>query len=77
MGEDEFLLVRRSAVRVSCADDRERARAGGGGSIWGERGEGGATNEASGAILSELFGGVEGEPVQDELSGVRILLELF
>jgi hypothetical protein len=27
--------------------------------------------------LSELFGGIEGEPVQDELSGVRILFELL
>jgi hypothetical protein len=27
--------------------------------------------------LSELFGEVEGEPVQDELSGVRVLFELL
>jgi hypothetical protein len=31
----------------------------------------------SGALLSELFGGVEGEPVQVELSEVRILFELL
>jgi hypothetical protein len=28
-------------------------------------------------FLSELFGGIEGEPVQVELSGVRILFELL
>jgi hypothetical protein len=27
--------------------------------------------------LSELFGGIEGEPVQVELSGVRVLFELL
>jgi hypothetical protein len=27
--------------------------------------------------LSELFGGIEGEPVQTELPGVRILFELL
>ncbi len=31
----------------------------------------------SGAVLSELFGEIEGEPVQVELSGVRILFELL
>jgi hypothetical protein len=29
----------------------------------------------SGALLSELFGGIEGEPVQVELSEVRFLSE--
>jgi lipoyl-dependent peroxiredoxin len=32
---------------------------------------------ASGALLSELLGGVEGEPVQVELSRVRVLFELL
>jgi hypothetical protein len=32
---------------------------------------------ASGAILSELLGGIAGEPVQVELSEVRILFELL
>ena len=32
---------------------------------------------ASGEVLSELFGGVEGDPVQVELWGVRVLFELL
>ena len=36
-----------------------------------------AEHDGAGAILSELFGGVERAPVQIELRAVRILFELF
>jgi hypothetical protein len=36
-----------------------------------------AAFRASGALLSELFGGIEREPVQVELSQVRFLFELL
>jgi hypothetical protein len=32
---------------------------------------------ASGAVLPELFGGIERKPVQAELSNVRVLFELL
>ena len=36
-----------------------------------------AATGASGALLSKLFDGIEGEPVQVELSEVRVLPELL
>jgi hypothetical protein len=62
------------------ADERKRA-----GTIAWEHGRGetgcGARGRAAfgpaGALLSELFGGIEREPVQVKLSQVRILFELL
>jgi hypothetical protein len=79
--EDGFPLVRSRTQGLCCAD--EHGRAGSGGTDSGEtepNGQGfaaGAGNAASGAFLSELLGGIEGEPVQTELSGVRFLSELL
>ena len=77
--EDGSLLVRRPAWGVCCADGRWRARAGrqAGGTGAGGGGENRAEDGASGAVLSELFGGVKGEPVQTGLSAVRILFKLL
>ena len=36
-----------------------------------------ASGGAAGAVLPELLGGIEGKPVQIELSQVRVLLELL
>ena len=63
-------------TELCCADELERA-AGGRQSNRSETGRNWARDEVSGPVLSELFGGTEGEPVQVELSGVRILFELL
>jgi hypothetical protein len=64
-------------MEVCCADEREQARAGWGKSRRSEAGGSGTRCGASGAFLSELFGGIERAPMQVELSGVRILFELL
>lgn len=63
---------------VCCADELERAGADcGKSSSWEDGGGGAAGGGACGEILSELLGGIEGEPVQVELCGVRVLFELL
>jgi hypothetical protein len=60
-------------VAVCCADERRATRT----RAW-SFGEGaGQSGIASRAILSKLFGGIEGKSVQVELSGVWILFELL
>lgn len=62
---------------VCCADELEWAGARSG-RCSGRKGSGsGPDGGASGEILSELFGGVEGVALQVELWGVRILFELL
>jgi hypothetical protein len=63
-------------MALSCADEREWTAA-----EFGKSGPAGGCRRtadwASGAVLSELLGGVEGAALQVELSGVRILFELL
>jgi hypothetical protein len=79
--EDGFPLVRGSAKGLCCADERKWA-----GAIAREHGRNetigcdagcGAAFGPSGALLSELFGGIERKPLQVKLSQVRILFELL
>jgi len=64
-------------VGLCCADELGRAGGGDGKSSRRAGGGGGPAGGISGAVLSELFNAVEGEPVQVELSGVRVLFELL
>jgi hypothetical protein len=77
--EDGFPLVR-GCRWACCADDGKRT------GVTGRKPRhetsgcgsgGGAEFGASGALLSELFSGIGGEPVQVEMSGVRVLFELL
>ncbi len=63
-------VARMGAGGQEQAEGRRGTGAGGGGENRAEDG-------ASGAVLSELFGGVKGEPVQTGLSAVRILFKLL
>src|ERR1700722_11215774 len=60
-------------VAVCCADERRATRT----REWYSGGGASQSGIASGAILSKLFRGIEGESVQVELSGVWILFELL
>jgi hypothetical protein len=68
-------------LELCCADESKRAGVGGRKPGRSEpRGYGaddGARVAASAALLSKLFGGIEGEPLQVELSEVRILFKLL
>ena len=77
-GEAGFSLVCRGRLAVCCADEQRggtrrsksnRSETGGNG--------GGTWCGTSGAVLSELFGRIEGEQLQVELSAVRVLFELL
>jgi len=62
-------------AEVCCADEGERAGAG-----WRRAGgtdADGAWAGASGAVLPELFHGIERQPVQAGLPAVRILFKLL
>ena len=66
---------------LCCADGRTEAGTGGGKLGRSEALEcgtgGGAATGASGAFLPELFVGIKREPVQVELSALRVLSELL
>src|ERR1700683_1367532 len=80
-GEDGFPLVRNSGRGLCCAHERKWAGVFTKGrrrnEIVRRHAGSGAAFGASGALLSELFGGIEREPLQVELSQVWFLFELL
>ena len=75
-----FLTCAGLGVRLSCANDKQWAGYGGKQTVGicetGSR-RSRALGGASRAFLPELFGSIDGEPVQAELSEMWVLLELL